>query len=343
MRHLAPVLVVALSAVAAYAQSIAPPPTAARSPVQVEVAPPPPTRQELEESARLAGRRVAMQEERIAKFSGQIVALDQSIEGRLAQLIQQIKAVEDSPESKARVAQIKQDAIAGLKKSIEFYARERDRRLQDELRAYSALPKEQLAQDVRALNARVEKRVDQIVEIAASLQEQEGYQRYETHWDGYNVRQEETDAYRHNQRAASRTGQEKEHLIADLQKSIETLKRRNEQLTAALGYEKTDSEKAFLREQIAQNRELIERRREQIQEIFSAAGQGRALGSKAAFQLEQMLDDIAQDLRRDFKELVRLAHERDNARIKLRNLQAQLSLIEQELAEQPPAAAPAQF
>lgn len=340
MHLLAPVLVLALAAAPAFAQSV-PPSTRPAPPVSVEAPPAPPTREELGQALGVARQRMALQEGRIAKLSEQMVALDKSVESQVTRLVDQIKSVEDSPESKTRVAMIKQEAIAGLKKSIDFYVRERNLRTQDELRKVAALSDEQLAQDVHALNQRVEKRIDQILAITASMQVEQGYQRYETYWDGDNAYRQETDRYRQNKLSSARTGAEKDHVIEELQKSIETLKQKNEQFKRELAYDRSATERAFLEEQIEQNRALIDKRRLQIQEAFDASSTGRELSSKAAFQMEQMIDDMVQDLRKDFNEFVRLARERDNARAKLKNMQAQVRLIEQDLsALSPPPTAP---
>jgi hypothetical protein len=341
MKILAPVLAAALAAGAAYAQSMVPNVTGGGQVIELDGPPPPPSRMDLVKAEAIARNRMIIQEKNIAKLSQQMLDLDQGIEERITRLVQEIKSVEDSQESQARVAQIKKDAMARLKKTIEFYARERDKRLQEETKAYSALPKDQLAKDVAGLGNRIEKRADQILELASSMVEQEGYQRYETYWDGDTARQQETEEYQHNQREASRTGQVKEDLTADLRKSIEKLERQNEQLTRALTSDKPAAEQAALQQEIQRNREVIERRRAQIQQTVTAAGSGRVLSSQAAFQMEQLVDDIYQDLRKDFNELVRLAYERDNCRVKLRNLQSQVKLIQQDLAAMPPTSAPA--
>jgi hypothetical protein len=276
-------------------------------------------------TVQLLEQQMAAQEKRLAEINARMIELDKDIEGQVARIVDHLDSVKDSTESGTKVINLQEDVIVALKKSIDAYRRQRDLRLAEMNRTYTQLSKEDLARDVAALDRRINDRVDQIVGLTKALAEDQGFQRYEYVHTGDITTQSETEAYRRNQRVASKTAGDEQKVIAGLEKSIEDLKRENANLERMMAFKQDEPEKQLLREQLRKNEETIEERRKQIGEIIGSGGGGEApVASKEATHLKQLLAERKADIQKDFNELVRLNSERDAARIRLRNLKAQL-------------------
>ena len=123
----------------------------------------------------------AKSQERLDAISQQLRSLDTDIESRVNRIVKLLSSIKDSTDSKGRVRRSKAKAIEGLKKSIAFYARERDKRDQALVApdANVAVSKEALAKDAKVLDTRIDKRIDQISTLAKSLTQNEEFNQYE--------------------------------------------------------------------------------------------------------------------------------------------------------------------
>jgi hypothetical protein len=82
---------------------------------------------------------------------------------------------------------------------------------------------------------------------------------------------------------------------------------------------------AQLTEDITAMRATINERRDQIQDAVTGTGGGtRAVGGKGGFELDNMLDDMAKELKADFAKFKTLVNERDAARARLKPLKDRL-------------------
>lgn len=277
------------------------------------------------EAAAVLDRRIALQQQRYDEAQQQLTAVDAKIEKGIATLLKDVSSLTDSKESGTRIAGVKKDVIEGLRKTLEFYKRERDVRIGDVVSFAQTQTTPDLSNDVKAIEARMDKRVEQIIDLSATFAQQKGYQQYERYSDGDGgVVQRESEAYRHNEREVSVASQQQRQIVDALRKSIDDLERRNGVLKTQLAAVATAQDKAFLQGEIHRNDELKDQRREQIREVLEGGQAGsRALSRQAAFQIDQLVDDQMAELRRQFNELKRLAYERDLARSRLRSLQIQ--------------------
>lgn len=303
-----------LAASAAWAQEPAAP-----------AAPVPPTAEQLQRGLQVLQQRIELKKETLAELQTRMIALDDSIEKRIDRLLKQMASIKDSADSKTRLANLKEDVLAGLQKILAFYKQERDRRMAAFNQAYSTLTKEQLEADIKTLEKRGEFRVNQIVELAASLPGDKDYQQYDAYRaldPGHPARSQRDQ---HASRQASHATGVQKNLIEEARKAIEDIQRQNRMLEQALPTKQDEAEKQFLRDQIAYNNELMARRHDQVANLISADGAGadRALGRQEAFQLEQLVHEMMAGLRRDMSTLRSLIYERDQVRVQLNGLEAQ--------------------
>lgn len=258
-------------------------------------------------------------------LKSQLGALDADIESRMDRIITLLSSVRDSTEGPgSRMRKEKQDAIDGLKASVKYYAQERDRRRKEMESPNSRIEDEELARDIAALNARIELRVTQTLSLAESL-----------------VQAQENPGETAEQRKARYDAQAsvtiKSKLMDDLKASIEKQTRdiaaREQELKLA-----TDPQK---REQLKQAndtaREVIAARRKQIEElIYAQKTSTRAVSGKAAFELENLINDMTAELRRDFAKFKSLVYERDEARARVKSLQGRMAYMTDLLAKPEP-------
>lgn len=278
-----------------------------------------------QQAAEVLDRRIAVQQQRYDEAQKQLVAVDTRIEKGISSLLADVAKLTDSKESGTRIAGVKKDVIDGLRQSLEFYKRERDTRIGVIVGVAQTQTTPDLSNDVKAIEARMDKRIEQVIDLSATFAQQKGYQQYERYSDGDGgIVQRESEAYRHNEREVAKGSQEQRHIVEALRKSIDDLQRRNGVLKTQLAAVATTQDKGFLQGEIDRNEELMNHRREQVREVIEGGGGGmQELSRQSAFQIDQLVDDQMAELRRQFQELKRAASERDLARSRLRQLQIQ--------------------
>jgi hypothetical protein len=276
--------------------------------------PAPPTREELENYIQVLKGELERSDARVAGVRTQLLGLDDDIESRVARIVSLLSSVRDSTDtSGARVRKAKEEALKGLEATAKYYAQERDRRQKEMGNRYAQLSDDQLARNVAALNARIEVRVTQSLAIASSLvQPEEGaVQRYENDDTNYN---HETDAYKKTRHDAQASVKIKTDVVAELRASIDKLTRDIAASEAELRTTSDPQRKEQLANEIQTMRHTIDLRRDQIEELLRAPKPAtRPVSSQAAFEMDKMLDEMVQDLRRDFFKFKGLVAELDAA------------------------------
>ena len=93
---------------------------------------------------------------RAAKLRDEVNAVDARIEGRIDALLEALRAISDSKDSRTKVARMKRDTINRLQKTIEYYQRKRAAMLEELRRPTWNLSEEQK----RAVIARFDERIE---------------------------------------------------------------------------------------------------------------------------------------------------------------------------------------
>lgn len=253
-------------------------------------APPPPPASIAQWEAALAAR-----EQRANLLRDEIKAIDARFESRVDSLVDALKAIGDSKDSRTKVARMKEKTIEALKKSILYYQNKRATLMEELRRPTLKLTEEQKKKGIAVFDARMEKRVAQILELQKSLPTEKDYDRYTAtgnNWWGTEYVMNED--YKQNLRVTSVTNTQRREIEAGLRKSIERLENQNRNWRANHGPA----------EQIARNEELISERRSQLKVALSPIETPtRQIGGKEAADLDKALQTAIGDLRRDFNTL----------------------------------------
>lgn len=279
-------------------------------------------RERLADYVRVMTGELERAEARVSAVTAQLVSLDDDIESRVNRIVSLLSSVRDSMDaSDTRMRKAKEDALAGLKETALYYARERDRRKKEMGNEFSRIDDDALAADVAALNARIETRVTQSLDIAASLvQHEEG--RTDKYQDSDSV---ETREFRKAEKDASASAKVKADLAADLGASIAKLERDIRAREAEFKTSADPQRQAQLSQDIETMRQTIEARRNQAEALVTAAKPAtRAVGSAGAFEMDKMLDEMTLELKRDFAKFKSLVAERDAALARVKPLKARL-------------------
>ena len=237
---------------------------------------------------------------RAAKLRDEVNAVDSRIEGRIEALLEALRAISDSKDSRTKVARMKRDTIDRLQKTIAYYQQKRAA-MQEELRRPTwQLSEEQKRKVIARFDERIEKRVAQIIAVQKSLPTEQDYDRYEVTSVGwYGTTYEVSEDYRQNQRLTAHTNAQRDEVVAGLRASIARIEQQNRTLKA----------QNAPAEEIAKNDALIaERRRQLATALVPVETPTRAIGSKEAADLDKALKTEIADLNRDFTTLFARYH-----------------------------------
>ncbi len=258
----------------------------------------------------------AKSQERLDAISQQLRALDGDIESRVDRIVKLLATVKDSTDSRGRVRRSKDKAIEGLKNSIAFYVRERDKRDQALVapEANVAVSKESLAKDAKVLDARIEKRIGQISALANSLTQNEEFNRYERYRNDEYDYSAETKEFKRFEKDVGGSAKIKAELVQDLKAGIDKQTRELEGLREMLKTTSDPKRQAQIKNEIEEKQDRIAERRQQAEELLTAnAPNTKPLSGKAAFEIDKMLAEMTLDLQSDFRKFQQLVAERNEA------------------------------
>ena len=248
---------------------------------------------------------LSAREKRAALFRDELKALDARIEARVDSLLGALRAIADSKDSGSKVARMKEQTIKSLHGNIGYYQNKRSA-LQAELhRPTLNLTEEQKRRGIAVFDARIEKRIAQILEIQKSLPTHKDYARYKaTGSNYYGTTYALNDDHLQNQRVTTVTNRQRREIEEELRKSIARLEQNNRSLKAQISAAPAAAQAKVLSAEIAKNDALIAERRKQIAAaLLPDETQTRKIGQREALDLDKALSTSVAELRRDFNTL----------------------------------------
>ena len=275
---------------------------------------------------------IADRVQRMHELAEDITRLDQRVEGRIDKIVAKLKTMADSDESQVRVAQTKEQAIEGLRKTVDYYVRKRDGLAEALRTGKTGLSRDDVTSDKAVFDERIDKRIGQIIGLSRSFTEHKELKKYtETQHSGWGWNWSNTkisDEWRHNRKSVRRSESQKRELETALQGSIDRLSRREADLRETLRVGKlTDRYREILESDLDSVQTQISTRQNQIGELWSSGGEGKAKVSRnEAHRVQLALRDQADDLRSDFflifEKYAKLNLQRENVEGIRKNLEA---------------------
>jgi hypothetical protein len=302
---------------------------------------PAPTRAEVERQIAALEQQLQAEQKNVDAWSAKIKTADADFEKRIARLVDSVKRLTDSKDSGTQVIMLKQDLIGTLRKSLDFYNQQRGQRIAALEQQNPQLPKEDLKKDIAGLDARIENRINQIMQIAESFPIPKDVAKMTYHpgdyydgWGGYEATNPE---WQRQQRLGTYSEMTRTDLINALKQSVENLKRQNITLERMAQQARGQDEREFFSERISQNRSRIDVRRQQINDLLTEQNPGDRPISTAQYQTAaEQVHDVIQDLKQDFRALLQLSSNRDVARQRVRNLEVNIAYRQRQLAQTKP-------
>lgn len=247
-------------------------------------------------------KRIALQERRLLANREDMKELNDAITLRLNQLIDELVAVKDSPESGGRIAKLKQDVVNGLKKNILSLKNEKGRRMAEWKKYSSLIPKDDLELQVLNIEGLIDERIHQIERLVQSMPESDAKASGVTTDPGV----------RHDAAESRRTEAFEKGLAGELNQVIRNLDREKKTLEMKLKAVSDDDERLFLEAEIEVLEVRIDEHEERIQMMAEDGNtaEGSALSRSEAFQFEQMMRESFVDLKKEWAKLVHLSVDR---------------------------------
>lgn len=230
---------------------------------------------------------------------------DDRIEATVDRILETLRMIGDSQDSRTKVARLKEQTINGLQRNIAYYQQKRAS-LQEEMRRPTLhLTPEEKQRAIAKFDARIEKRVGQILALTQSLPTHKDYERYHTVSDGwYGTTSVRNKDFEQNRRLTAHSNTQREEVLKELQRSIERIDRQIRTLQTQLAAATTEAHRKILSDEISQYDALLQTRRRQAADAATPYETAtRPVSSKEAQDLDMALRRAVDSLRRDFTAL----------------------------------------
>jgi len=287
---------------------------------------------------------LAQREARFDLLKQDLLALDARVEKQIDDIVKNLASLKDSNDSRTKVANIKGDVIDALVRTIWIY---RQKRVDvfEVMRKDSNVPKEELEKTLKTFDARIGKRVAQVMELAKSFPGHQDLDKYESgggsYYNGYY--QEDTritEDWKQNRRDNTAGRVERREVLQELDKALAKNQSRQASLTDALANRNlSDKERSLLQEELGRIDATLDNLKTQRRQlVLPGGGATRAIGADEAHDAEQMLDDARRDLARDFSDIMRKYSDLSTERTRIYDLKLNLTERQEWLQKNPPPA-----
>lgn len=300
---------------------------------------PQPSRTEVEAYVKEMRTYIAGREERAARIVSQIVELDRSLQTAVGGVLRQLKAVTDSQESRTKVARIKRDVMERIERAAQYYANERAK-LNEALRVTTdSFRREDLFKERAEFDARIDRMVDAVVELALSMDTHQDFEKYLYEsggdwFDDASIRK--NPLYEQNRRTTSQSDAARKNVSRTIQQSLDRLKAQQVALERQLEDAKLDeARKKRVQEELERVTAI---RNERIEQLYALSAPKPpptvAMGLHDALAIEDLIEAVAADARRDMNSIFARYRELRNERDAIAAQKARLARAEKWLAEQ---------
>lgn len=245
---------------------------------------------------------VAIRQQRVDLLRDEVKQTDARIEARLDTIVGALTTISDSKDSQTKVARMKEDTGKRLGKTVAYYDQKRAA-LKEELRnPRLQLTAEEKQKFIAAFDAKIEKRVQQILALNKSMPSHEDHEKYRATGGGWWGTQYERNAeYEQNARMTTKTNQQREAIVKQLDVSIARLDTQSRTLKTQIAATADPVQRKALNDELAKTDGLIaERRRQRVETLESPGVAVHQVALKQALDMDKAMQTAINDLRRDF-------------------------------------------
>ncbi|MEI7927262.1 MAG: hypothetical protein WCH40_01830 [Verrucomicrobiales bacterium] len=286
---------------------------------------------------------IDQREARFDVLKQDLLGLDGRLEKQIDSIVKSLSSIKDSNDSKTRVANAKGDVIKSLVRTIWIYRQKRVEVFQ-RMRKESSVPDERLEVDLKVFDDRIDKRVEQVMELSRSFPGHEDVSKYESdggsYYDGwYEENTRISEDWKQNRRNGNARDVLRRELLQTLEKALTTNQSRRAAIADTLDKRKiSDDERKLQQKELGRLDAVIDNLKSQkLALALPSAGATKEVGGDEAHDTEQMLDDARVDLSRDFSDIMRKYGELDKERTRLFDLKNNLKTREEWLKNNLPS------
>ncbi|HSI13945.1 MAG TPA: hypothetical protein VK961_18000 [Chthoniobacter sp.] len=243
-----------------------------------------------------------IRQQRVDLLRDEVKETDARIEARLDTIVGTLTTISDSKDSQTKVARMKEDTGKRLGKAVTYYDQKRAA-LKEELRnPRLQLTTEEKQKFIAAFDAKIEKRIQQILALNKSMPSHEDHEKYRATSSGeWGTQYERNTEYEQNARMTTKTNQQREAIVKQLDASIARLDRQGRALKTQISATSDPFQRKTLNDELAKTDALIaERRRQKLETLESPGVAVHQVALKQALDMDKALQVAINDLRRDF-------------------------------------------
>lgn len=305
-----------------------------------------PSREAVEKYATELKGVIEKREISVTRIINNIKALDESIQGAIEKVLHILTAAKDSAKTGTKVAQLKEQAVAGLKRAAETYAQKRSAVAEELRTTKNEYRREDLFKSRGLLDDRIDKMVNSILQLALSMETDENHEKYikdSSVMVGrggiYVPSVHRNPEYDRSKKESARTDKVKTGIDKALESSLQRLDVQQRELTEKLKNPGlSEEEKTRLAADLERLKSIREEREQQQQLLLESEGAGplqSELDSKDFAATDTLVDSIAAGARRDFARMMTEFNELRAERQSLADLKAKLDHAEKWLQAHP--------
>jgi hypothetical protein len=248
---------------------------------------------------------IALRQPRVDLLRDEVKQIDARIEARLDTIIGTLKSIADTKDSGTKVARMKEDTGKRLMKTIAYYDNKRAA-MKEELRSPRLrLTEEEKKRVIAVLDAKIQKRTQQILELHKSMPTHKDYERYTATgggWQGTEYRRNLD--YEQNERMTTKSNTQRDAVIKELESSIARLDRQARNIKTQIPATNDPLQRKTLNEELAKTEALMdERRRQRLEALKPSGTPATGVGLKQAMDMDKALQTAINDLRSEFNTL----------------------------------------
>ena len=245
---------------------------------------------------------IAVRQQRVDLLRDEIKQTDARIESRLDVIVDTLKTISDSKDSRTKVARMKEDTGKRLMKTITYYDQKRAA-LKQELRSPRLqLTAEEKRKMIAAFDARIDKRTQQILALNKSMPTHQEHERYKATGGGWSgTDYERNKEFEQNRRMTSHSNTQRDAIVKQSTPALARLDRQSRTLKTQLASATDAAHRKALTEELAKTDALIaERRKLRVETLYPSGTPARTVALKEAMDLDKAMQTAINELRRDF-------------------------------------------
>jgi hypothetical protein len=248
---------------------------------------------------------VAIRQQRVDLLRDEVKQIDARLESRLDVIIDALKSIGDSKDSRTKVARMKEDTGKRLMNTIEYYDQKRAAMKEELRQPRLRLTEEEKKQIIAVFDARIEKRAQQILALNKSMPTHKDYQQYKATGGGWwGTDYQRNENYEQNQRMTTHSNTQRDALLKQLDASMARLDRQSRTLKTQIAAASDPLQRKTLNEELNKTESLItERRKQRLEVLAPAATPTRSVALKEAMDMDETLQTAINELKREFTTL----------------------------------------